>query len=413
MLLVLSGLVALILSILPITTTLAAGASLQLTLRTNFPVVNSGDWASINLDYRCASVTNIPCQNVVVAVALPSELSWAASDVQLSGAGTTPSYSVTNHTGTWTFSAPIAAGDSGTLELRVKFPAGSTANGTIASLRGEIQAGNTPTTLSNRLQLTAHAQAKAIADKHFVSGGVIGLPTIYQLSVCIPNGGSGALNLSNILIADTLPAGATFVSASDGGVFNSSTGAVDWPAASITVGTGSLCVTRTVTVIFGTTAFSVGDRVRNDMTATATALGGAALSLSDFDVRLIQPPIPGLGFHKSGPSSAQVGDSVHYDFSLSNTGTTALDHVMILDDPLPPELRVTRINAGAHTLTDTLHLQIEYKTNLNNSWSTVPGSSFTSSGCINVAPAAGGGCATTLTLGVSEYITGLRYQYLE
>jgi uncharacterized repeat protein (TIGR01451 family) len=410
-LLALLAIAALLSGLMPAGTALAASASLQLTLRTSFPVVSSGAWSVVNLDYRCASVANTPCQNVIVSAVLPPELSWAAADVQISGAGTAPVYSAASHTATWSFSSPINAGDSGTIELRVKFPAGSTPNGTTATLRAEIQASNAPTSLSNALLLTAQAQARAIADKTFVSGGVIGLPTTYQLSVCIPNGGSGSLNLSSVVITDTLPVGATFVSASNGGTF--SAGVVSWPAFNLTAGSGSLCAFRTVTVVFNSPAFHVGDQVRNDMSATATALGGTVLSLGDFDIRPIQPPIPGMGFTKTGPSSAQVGDPVRYNFNLSNTGTTALDNVTMLDDPIPSELLVTRIYAGAHNLTNTLRLKIEYKTNLNSSWVALPGSPFTGAACVNVAPNSGGGCAGTLTLGGGEHIAGLRYSYLD
>ncbi|NTV03345.1 DUF11 domain-containing protein, partial [bacterium] len=203
-----------------------------------------------------------------------------------------------------------------------------------------------------------------------------------------------------------------FDSASDGGVYDAGTRTITWPNTSILVSAGQTCARRTVTVTFTDAAFDIGDEVRNDLFASATALGGATISLSDSDVRLIQPPTPGLGFAKSGPTQAQVGETVRYNFTQRNTGTTALSDLSFTDQ-IPAELRVSRIFAAAHNLTATLRLQVEYQTNVSASWSALPGGPFTAAACVNVAPATGGGCAGTLTLGAGEYITALRWTYLD
>ncbi|GIV87668.1 MAG: hypothetical protein KatS3mg055_0186 [Chloroflexus sp.] len=385
-----------------------ASAVVNVALSTDFPVVNSGDWSVINIDYSCSSVTNTPCENATVTVVLPPELASGTGDVQLLGSGTTTSYNPTTRTATWTFNASLSAGDSGKLELRVRFPAGSTPDGTTATLRAEMRSTTTPPKLSNPLTITARAEPRAVATKTFVSGGAPDVPTTYQLQVCIPNNGSGSLNLTNVQIVDTLPAGVTFVSASDGGTYNSSTNTVTWPATSLTA-PSSLCATRTVTVIFPSTTFTVGAEVRNVMDVTAQA-GSVTLTLTDDDVRRIQPPTPGLGSSKSGPTTALVGDTVTYNLSAVNTGTTALTDV-IITDPVPPELQVTRINVDGGNVSG-IRVALEYTTNLNSTFTAVPGSPFTTTSCVNIAPMSGGGCAT-LTLTAGEQITALRWRYLD
>lgn len=398
---------------LPVRPVFAAGATLQLTKQAVTPVVNTGDVAVYALDYKCASTTQ-DCRNVVVTDVLPAQLSAAPSHVELIGTVHTASqsYDPATHTATWTFKDPLPAGSTGTLELRVRFPAGSTPNGTVASNRAEIRADNAPPVLSNIAQITARAQTRAYAEKTLISGGALGVPSTYRVQVCVPAGSSsGGLNLDNILIVDDLPAGAIFESASHGGSYDAGTHRVSWPAAELQVSGGGACVSRTVTVRFTADNFAVGEQVRNDMSATAVPVGGGSISLSASDIRLIQPPTPGMSFSKAGPQRALVGQTISYSFNLQNTGTTPLSEVTIVD-PIPAELRVSRIYAGEHNLLPTaLPLIIEYRSNLNPTYTAVPGSPFSADACVNVAPTSGGGCATSLSLAGGEFITELRYRY--
>ncbi|MBO9312797.1 MAG: DUF11 domain-containing protein, partial [Chloroflexus sp.] len=383
-----------------------ANATVNVMLSTSFPVVNSGDWSVIYVDYSCSSVVSTPCENATVTTVIPLELAGGSGDVQALGAGTSASYNPTTRTVTWTFSSPLAPGDSGRLELRVRFPAGITPDGTTATLRAEMRSTTAPPRLSNPLTITARAEPRAVATKTFVSGGAPDVPTTYQLQVCIPDNGSGALNLTNVQITDALPVGATFVSASDGGSFNSSTNTVSWPATSLTV-PGNLCATRTVTVVFPSASFPVGTEVRNVMNVSAQA-GSVTITLTDDDVRRIQPPTPGYGFTKNGPTSALVGGTVTYTFNTINTGTTPLNDVVVTD-PVPPELEVTRITVAGGNIAG-VRVELAYTTNVNSTFT--PVGTFTTTSCVNIAPVSGGGCST-LTLGDGERITAIRWRYLD
>ncbi|NCC33232.1 MAG: DUF11 domain-containing protein, partial [Chloroflexia bacterium] len=232
-------------------------------------------------------------------------------------------------------------------------------------------------------------------------GGAPGVNTTYELRVCMPSNTSGLLNLTNVLITDTLPISATFVSATDGGTHSS--GVVTWPATALSV-PSPLCATRRVVVQFAESV-PIGTLLRNELAVSAQA-GETTLLLSDADVRLLQPPTPGYTFGKSGPDTALVGDNITYSFTTRNTGTTALNNAQITD-PIPAELRVNRITAGGHNVTpsSSVRLELDYTTNLSSTFRTIPGGPFNSTTTIDVA--------ATLALEPEEYITSLRWRYLD
>ncbi|MBX0326164.1 carboxypeptidase regulatory-like domain-containing protein [Oscillochloris sp. ZM17-4] len=401
-------LILVLISLMQAMPVLAASSSYEVRLSTTTPIVNSGEWAVIKVDYSCSAVFNVACSDAVISSVIPPELARAIGDVQALDPSnkTTTAYDEATSTATWTFNADIAPGDAGTFTLMVRFAKGSTPDGAIAILRAEMSGSSAPPVISKPLPITAVAQPSARATKRFVSGGVLDLPTVYQVQVCVPSS-IGAVDITSVVMTDTLPLGSTFVSATDGGTHNA--GTVTWPAASILVSAGQSCLTHTVTVQFPTGAFNIGDEIRNDLAADVTFLGGATMSLSGFDVRLIQPPTPNPGFGKSGPANAEVGDTVTYSFSSSNSGTSPLDS-HVFTDTIPVELEVTRIIAAAHNLTNTLNLRIEYQTNLNATWTSIPGSPFTGAGCVNIAPNTGGGCTS---FDPGGRITALRYTYLD
>ncbi|EFO79830.1 conserved repeat domain protein [Oscillochloris trichoides DG-6] len=386
----------------------APTATLDVRLSTTTPVIGSGDWAVIKVDYSCSSIYNTTCNDVVVSVPIPPELSQLVQDVQvldLSG-DTDATYSPT--TATWTFSDDIAPGSAGTFTLMVRFPKGATPDGATATLRASAISTSAPPVTSKPLTLTATAEPRTRADKRFVSGGVLDINTVYRVEVCVP-GTIGAVDVTNLVIRDTLPAGATFVSATGGGVYNAGTNTITWPNENILVSAGESCVGYNVTVQFPDADFNVGDEIRNDMQADVTYVNGATAFLSDFDVRLIQPPTPNPGFSKNGPTSASLGDIVTYTFTSTNAGTSPLDAGHTFTDPIPAELEVIRITAGTNSHAPTIRLQIEYQVD-GTTWNMVPGSPFTGTACVDIGS---GSCGASITLGVGERITSLRYTYLD
>ncbi|NTW03456.1 MAG: DUF11 domain-containing protein, partial [Oscillochloris sp.] len=389
----------------------AADSAYDIRLSSNVTIVNSGDWAVIKVDYSCSAVYSVPCQNVVISTLIPPELGRTISDVQVldSSGMTTTSYDAATSTARWAFKNDIAPGAAGYVELRVRFPQGSTPDETIALLQAMMSGSNSPTATSNQLPLTANADPYMQVAKRFVSGGVVDLPTVYQVESCVPSS-SGSLDVTNIVMRDTLPANAVFVSATDGGTYDAATNTIIWPVEDILVSAGETCLTHSVTVRFPSSSFVAGDEVRNNLDVDGTALGGTHISRSAFDTRLIQPPTPGASFGKSGPSTAEVGQEITYTFTERNEGTSPLSNHSVTD-VIPTDLQVSRINAAAHNQPTTIRLQIEYQTNLNATWSNATPAPLTGAACIDVTRNTG--CAYTLTLSGGEWITALRYTYLD
>lgn len=133
-------------------------------------------------------------------------------------------------------------------------------------------------------------------------------------------------------LADTLPAGVQFVSASDGGTFDAATGIVTWALPDIP-GDGRL--TRTVTVQVLSTIASA--TLRNTATVTAPDPANSSATLtgtaSDTDTVQTRPSIT-LTKTASTPTYSTVGNTVTYTFTATNNGDVTL-HDVAISDPLP------------------------------------------------------------------------------
>ena len=120
-----------------------AAPTLQITTA-SVTSVPSGQSFSYSFNYRCAGITE-NCLGTTLTDFLPSQLSWASSDVVLTSS--TPdisNFSYTPATGKvlFTFISPLPAGNSGTLSLKVMFPNFTTPNGTVASNTATMSATN-------------------------------------------------------------------------------------------------------------------------------------------------------------------------------------------------------------------------------------------------------------------------------
>ncbi|MCC3543897.1 MAG: DUF4347 domain-containing protein [Microcoleus sp. PH2017_22_RUC_O_B] len=167
-----------------------------------------------------------------------------------------------------------------------------------------------------------------------------------NITYTISSTNNGPSPAANVLIQDPLPAGLTFVSASDGGTFNAATGAVTWPlVASLASGTS---VTRTiVATVPGTLGASLTNTAfSNSSTFDPNPLnnnGSSTVSQSPVTVALAD-----LVTTKIGPATAIAGTTVSYIISTVNNGPSTATNVTVTDTIVPGLTGVVASNGGTY-----------------------------------------------------------------
>lgn len=390
----------------------ANAQTLSITKSASVTSVNAGTTFRYTLQYRCVSITN-NCQNVVVTDVLPPQLASGASDVAVYGSQhtTSVSYDAGTRTAQWVMQNPLGAGSTGDLYLDVKFPAGTTPNGTVALNTARITASNAATVTSNQVSVTALATPSIVIDKYLIAGGGAGYETVYGIAVA----NNGTINLSNVALTDNLPPGSVFVAATSGGTSGGST--VSWPGFTLDVGQ-----TRYFNVVIQmpSGSFSVGQNVTNTATAVGTPIGGGSVSATDSETFALVAPSCETGFSIwSNKRRLSTGDdtatsSTPYAptlfINVANTGKKPISDgfSMVLD--VPPQVNVTSIvaNITPETFPSGTYtsypgsLNVMYKTNLNSTYQHIAGSPFSAFNYYEVTVA-------SLGLAPNEYITAIRY----
>ncbi|HSF43319.1 MAG TPA: hypothetical protein VLT87_26200, partial [Thermoanaerobaculia bacterium] len=379
------------------------------------------------LTYNCSS-TSGPCLGAEVVDLLPPEVQQV-STVPASPTGDVAAIQVTpNFMGTgrtrvrFQLINPLPAGNSGDLIVNVRFPNGSTPDGTVATNTADgINLGAAPGTFTTPpVNVTAVATVQvSLAKTLQTSPANLDLPEQYRLRISVPNV-NGALSLTSVgPVTDTLPPGT---------VFNGATPAADCQPGC--VGTTPATVTWTspctvplqpnqscdilVNVTFPSATFPSGTNVTNNFTADATPLGEPSQSFGPAGVThpvTTFVPSPGAGFTKNmaggTPNPPTLNQTFSYDLNISNNGNVPLDNLVVIDT-LPVELQVISVTTGAYNgLADFAvgeGVRVSYEKNTAPGVFTLWGSSpNTATSTTLTAPPPG--------LGAGEYLTRIRWEY--
>ena len=347
--------------IAPHASTVVAAPGLDITKSSSADVVESGETFDYRILVSCSSSTS-DCVDATVIDVLPPELSSAASDVFLPPViGVDASYDEPSRTITWTFTndlgggaVGLAAGSSVELLASVKFPPGSTPDSTVASNTAIFEADLTgddlpENTISNAHPVSATAAFGFTAIKS-VQGGVanIGLPVTYNIELC--SDPTGGLDMEpGATLRDTLPAGAVFVSATNGGVQNPM-GVVDWTLPAVAAD-GGCQVVGSVTVEFPEGTFTDGESVTNTASVLdPVPLGGDPGSPEPaIDTTLNHPvvaPFGEGGAGKAGAAWITPGQPFDYTLTIDSTGFLPITNA-VLTDTIPNQIDVTSITIPA------------------------------------------------------------------
>ncbi len=247
----------------------------------------------------------------------------------------------------------MTAGNSGDLNINVRFPNGSTADGTIASNTADgINLQTVPGTFTTpAVPVRAVGALQATLAKTLTSSPAnLDLPETYRLRISNPNT-AGTLNLTAIgPVVDTLPPGTVFNGATPAadcqpGCVGTTPATVTWTApCAVPLTPGNNCDIL-VNVTFPAGTFPSGTNVTNNFTASVTPLGGAPTGLGP--VGVTHPvttfvPTPGSA-HTKGfagqPQPPALNMNFAWSLGVGNNGNVPLDNYTNIDT-IPTQIDV-------------------------------------------------------------------------
>jgi uncharacterized repeat protein (TIGR01451 family) len=389
----------------------------------------TGATFSYRLTYNCSS-TSGPCLNAEVVDLLPPEVVTATpSTVPASPTGDVAAIQVTPNFGgsgrtrvRFVMISPLPAGNSGDLLINVRFPNGSTPDGTTATNTADaINLGNTPGTFTTPpVVVTAVASVQVnLAKTLQTSPANLDMPESYRLRISVPNN-DGAVALTSIgPVTDTLPAGTVFNGATPAadcqpGCVGTTPATLTWTSPCTTPLNPNQNCDITVNVTFPSATFPSGTNVTNNFEVNATPLGEPPQAFGPAGVThpvTTFVPAPGMGYTKNmaggTPNPPTLNQTFSYDFNITNNGNVPLDNI-VNTDTLPVEFQVVSVTTGAYNgLADFAAgegVRVSYEKNTAAGVFTLWG--FSPNATTN----------TTLTapppgLGAGEYITRIRWEY--
>lgn len=379
--------------------TFATAANLDLVKSVDKSNPLTGETFIYTLQYRCASTTQ-NCNGVMITDPLPASVEFVnlSQSIHTSNAV----YNSGTHTVTFTMNSPMAAGTVGQVSITVKFPDGYTSAGTVANNTATISA-------SNASSKNASASATAKAFDRFntqkgIEGGVPGEYTVYNIQLCAGSGW-GTMNATDITVIDNLPANTIFHSADNGGVYNSSNHTVTWNVGTLLEGA---CKWLHVVVRFPSSSFSTGNSITNNANVYHRPVGKSIITTPISVTHTLTTPWREAYIHKRASNSTvrRGQGEFNHRFEFRNRSNVPING-FYLQDNFPTGFRPKKFDTGnfyVNVPSNNLQKYIKYKTNLNNSWTNVPGSPMNIWTDIEIE-------TSSLGLANNEYITSIRWEF--
>lgn len=394
---------------------LSTAQTLTVSKSVDNSTVLSGEDITFTIQYACPDIEN-DCNDVTIVDVLPPELEF----VSATGSVHTTGYTQSGNTITFDFGPTLAAGSTGEVLIKARFPNGTTPNNTSINNTATIDGSNAPSVTSPPVSVTANAVDRFTASKQY-SGGVPDEYTVYAIKICNDDnsGGSdnGTLNPTNITIVDNIPAGATFVEADNGGVYDSGAGVngtVTWTHSSLPLGH---CKWFEVTLIWPDASYDVGDEVTNTADVTYTPTGESQATIPVSVTHNLENSYYSIYTTKTGSHGERTpGSSGRYHLHWQNWSNVELNNFHF-EDAIPEGLEITYIGIGAYYISgpydpNNLKITVQYKTNLNNaSWTNTPDSPY---GIYDADNGTNEGLqidVSTLGLASNEFITNIRWDF--
>ncbi|MCW1967362.1 MAG: carboxypeptidase regulatory-like domain-containing protein, partial [Anaerolineae bacterium] len=340
----------------------------------NAVTVLSGASVQYVLTYECSGLTE-DCTGVTIEDVLPTGLTYD------SASGTTILNQVSYDSGTRkvTFSnatGVVPAGSTGSLTINAHYPNGTTISGTQGINTGVFKTGNAGNVNSNPVTTTVNATAQFFTQKAVYAGGAAGGDTIYKVDACLGayaggQGDHGLLNMTNVQVVDTFPAGAVVVDPAGGTVSGNT---ITWVIPTFNV--GDYCQTFYPRLTYPNPPFSVNDQVVNRANTSGTPFGGSPGPIGPPGIvtHTLQTLSENVGIDKNvytWPSRNSLwggkiapNEKFVYNIWTGNQGYTLTKNVVVTD-VIPDYSDVWQIEVGVNY---TFPYTISYKTNITPTW---------------------------------------------
>jgi uncharacterized repeat protein (TIGR01451 family) len=357
--------------VVPATAASADGGTFTVTIGASPTPILSGEAAVYTGTYSCSGVADSSCDGPIVFVEATCAHATGTPDcIESITTGANPDFLSTGEAGAYRALRALSAGESGVFTITVTTKNLVTPNGTIltTTLRGATM-DEPPSTSATAAPVRIDATPRLVADK-LVSpsnpaiGGTADYTIRYSAADAVywasPPGTVGHVPES-VRVVDPLPAGAEFVSATDGGTYDETTRTVTWaPAPHFPSSTSGQ---MSVKVRFPASAFRAGDEVTNDATVSSYPIGGTeadritvpvsvthSLSAPVYGRMLLKEVYTTIGRSMTNQFNALAtrGDLASWSPYLVNNSNVDVDLRLI--DPIQPGILVRDVTYNGHRL---------------------------------------------------------------
>ena len=327
----------------------------------NLTTVDAGVEFTYLINYSYASTTE-DGQQVLLTDLLDPDLSWAGAEVIPGSTIHIASTAFNPATGqvTWTFVDPLPAGSSGQLTLKVRFPNGATAPGTIAANTATMDGDNTDPATSNNVDIAATSTCGWVTNVTGPTTAQLGVNVTYRVRLDRPNPSTGHLNtISPSTTSLTLPVGVLpgdVVDAAGGTISGAGTTGdpviVTWNASGVSASgsANSEAFGKSLVIKYDPARFTASQVVSVSQASSLTVLGGDTCGGSDSQNTTIQAFTSTANgtVAKSNSDSTIIPDTQEFYFHLdaSSSGNVGLDD-FIISDELPQNFGLTSIRLPA------------------------------------------------------------------
>src|SRR5438093_1453874 len=255
----------------------------------------------------------------------PAAASYVAGTAQFNGAAIAdPSISGANLTWVRAFTIPAGGTRDLTFDASIPNPPGSYVNTAVAHIN--VAQIDTTTATTDNVPGTATVTVPPRADLSVAKTGPATVNAVQNLTYTIAVTNNGPSAAVSVVVRDTLPAGVTFVSASNGGT--AAAGVVTWPSVASLANGGSLSRTVTVTAPPTGTLLNVARAGAATGDPDSTNNNGSA---SGNRVTTTVHELANLAVTKTGPASVDAAQTFTYTITVTNNGPSTAASVVVRD----------------------------------------------------------------------------------